>query len=147
MLFVRQEYISCACVCATRTLTLRIIMVRAMLAVGYRIACMQEIDCAWDLQNLRESLSNCGRAVTLYSENVDAAAFASTLRWAARQSALGVPSVFHFSGHGNPGVLYMETHDARAAPVEVRLCLVCLRATACAGRPCVCVGLPLSLVW
>ena len=92
----------------------------AWCCLRYQRAFVQEIDCAWELHNLRESLNNCGRAVTLISENVDAAAFASAVRWAARDSARGVPSVFHFSGHGNPGVLYLESHDARAAPLEVR---------------------------
>jgi hypothetical protein len=78
------------------------------------------MDCAWELHNLRESLSTCGRAVTIISENVDAAAFANAVRSAARDNARGVPAVFHFSGHGNPGVLYLETRDARVAPVKVR---------------------------
>jgi hypothetical protein len=83
----------------------------------------QEIDCVWDLHNLRECLKRCKKAVKLVSESGVADAFGRAARAAARDSARGAPSVLHFAGHGDPGVLYLETRDSCAVAVKVRRCI------------------------
>ena len=82
----------------------------------YCIVFAQEIDCAWDLHNLRESLRRCKRAVTLVAETAEAGAIGRAFRVS---SPAGVRSVLHFSGHGDRGVLFFETPDLCAAPVAV----------------------------